>query len=154
MTKRVDWRYIELTNWILVREVILLCVLLIVIVAISLVCWCRKLRIGSPFSASVSTFILAYSDYPMWSRFISSATRRSTRFARRMNSSLGVGAAQTRSHSSRSAWTNGMLLGAGALGLTCAYLTTKAFALNKDPVLISLFWAYRIEQPALEDNPR
>lgn len=51
----------------------------------------------------------------------------------------GVGAAQTRSHSSRSAWTNGMLLGAGALGLTCAYLTTKAFALNKDPVLISSF---------------
>ena len=92
------------------------------------------MRLGSLISVLVSTFISAYSDYPMWSRFISSAARQSARFARRMNSSVGVRATQTHSHSSRMAWTHGMLLGAGALGLTCAYLTKKAFALNKDPV--------------------
>ena len=38
---------------------------------------------------------------------------------------------------SQQAWSSGMLLGVGALGLTCAYLTKKAFALSGDPVAVS-----------------
>ena len=70
----------------------------------------------------------------MWSRFLSSSCKRSFRFAQR-NAPLRT--AQRRFYSnttSQTAWNSGVLLGAGALGLTCAYLTKKAFALNSDPV--------------------
>ena len=70
----------------------------------------------------------------MWSRFLSSSCKRSFRFAQR-NAPLRT--AQRRFYSnttSQTAWSSGVLLGAGALGLTCAYLTKKAFALNSDPV--------------------
>ena len=49
-----------------------------------------------------------------------------------------------------------MIVGAGALGLTCAYLTHKAFALSEDPVSESLIFCYqnvyRLESTSLENN--
>ena len=57
---------------------------------------------------------------------------------------------------SQSAWKNGMIVGAGALGLTCAYLTHKAFALSEDPVSESLIFyyqnVYRLESTSMENN--
>lgn len=76
----------------------------------------------------------------MWSRFLSNSCKRSIRFAQRTTHSSPVKVAQSRFYSnatSQKAWSNGMLLGVGALGLTCAYLTKKAFALSGDPVAVS-----------------
>ena len=73
----------------------------------------------------------------MWNRYFSNAARQASRFSRRLNTPLSMGTYQTRFHANSAnsfAWTKGMILGAGALGLTCAYLTKKAFALNTDSV--------------------
>ena len=92
----------------------------------------------------------------MWSRYLSNAARQSARFSRRTNSFLTSRMAQARQQSTganASAWTKGMLFGAGALGVTCAYLTTKAFALNKDSVRQRRVHE-RIEQSSVEDDGR
>lgn len=82
----------------------------------------------------------------MWSKCFASSFRKAASYARHTNSSLSMKMAQERfqsSGASKSAWKNGMILGAGALGLTCAYLTHKTFAENQDPV--SCYWLFVIE---------
>ena len=95
----------------------------------------------------------------MWSKCFANSFRKTASYARQSNSSISIRMAYERFHStgaSQSAWKNGMIVGAGALGLTCAYLTHKAFALSEDPVSESLIFCYqnvyRLESTSLENN--
>ena len=74
----------------------------------------------------------------MWSRLFGHSTKQSVRYAQRARSPL-LRTALTRIQSTsanQSTWNKGAVLGASALGLTCVYLTSKAFAQNKDSVSI------------------
>ena len=78
----------------------------------------------------------------MWSKCFANSFRKATSYTHHSTTSFSRKLVQERFQSSgahQSAWKNGMLLGAGALGITCAYLTHKTFALNQDPVCFSLF---------------
>ena len=55
----------------------------------------------------------------------------------------------------QASWNVGGILGAGALGLTCCYLTSKAFAQSKDNVGPACKWSVtRVGAPGVEDNER
>ena len=85
--------------------------------------------------------------YLMWSKCFANSFRKTTSYARHANSSLSMRMAQERFHStgaSHSFWKNGMILGAGALGLSCAYLTHKTFALSQDPVCFNWSFEFNI----------
>ena len=78
----------------------------------------------------------------MWSKCFANSFRKATSYTCHSTTSFSRKLVQERFQSSgahQSAWKNGMLLGAGALGITCAYLTHKTFALNQDPVCFSIF---------------
>lgn len=81
-------------------------------------------------------------SYFMWSKCFANSFRKATSYTRHSTNLFSRKLVQERFQSSgahQSAWKNGMLLGAGALGITCAYLTHKTFALNQDPVCFYLF---------------
>ena len=87
----------------------------------------------------------------MWSKLFSSAGKWSARPSK----CTALRIAQRRFYSStgcEAAWNNGLLLGVGALGFMCAYLTKKVFALNSDPVSFALKKAHFVEQASLEDD--
>ena len=81
-------------------------------------------------------------SYFMWSKCFANSFRKATSYTRHSTNLFSRKLVQERFQSSganQSAWKNGMLLGAGALGIICAYLTHKTFALNQDPVCFSIF---------------
>ena len=84
-------------------------------------------------------------SYFMWSKCFANSFRKATSYTHHSTTSFSRKLVQERFQSSgahQSVWKNGMLLGAGALGITCAYLTHKTFALNQDPVCFSLFLSH------------
>ena len=81
-------------------------------------------------------------SYFMWSKCFANSFRKATSYTHHSTNLFSRKLVQERFQSSgahQSVWKNGMLLGAGALGITCAYLTHKTFALNQDPVCFSIF---------------
>jgi hypothetical protein len=75
----------------------------------------------------------------MWGRVFNQFNRQGARFARQANApflSRVVHSGSSSSGATSASWNTGLLVGAGALGITCAYLTTHAFALSQDPVSI------------------
>lgn len=55
----------------------------------------------------------------------------------------------------QASWNVGGILGAGALGLTCCYLTSRAFAQSKDTVGRACKWGVtRVGASGVEDNER
>ena len=93
----------------------------------------------------------------MWSKLFGCSVKQTARFVNRANSPL-LRRALTRVQSTgtnQASWNIGGILGAGALGLTCCYLTSKAFAQSKDNVgCVHITCVICVGASWVEDNER